>query len=83
VQIYFSTATFDEIKSDIKNTLETQISVIGGTMGLFTGNENSKRGVNSSTIAGFSILSGVEIIYYLIKVLMSKLTKAKVTKNHF
>ena len=33
-------------------TLEAQLSVIGGTMGLLT---------------GFSILSGVEIIYYLIR----------------
>ena len=37
VQIYFNTATFDEISRDVKNTVETQISVIGGTMGLFTG----------------------------------------------
>ena len=37
VQIYFDTATFDEISRDVKNTVETQISVIGGTMGLFTG----------------------------------------------
>ena len=37
VQIYFDTATFDEISRDVKNTIETQISVIGGTMGLFTG----------------------------------------------
>ena len=36
VQIYFDTATFDEISRDVKNTVETQISVIGGTMGLFT-----------------------------------------------
>ena len=37
VQIYFDTATFDEIGRDVKDTMETQISVIGGTMGLFTG----------------------------------------------
>ena len=37
VQIYFNTATFDRIHRDVKNTLETQISVIGGTMGLLTG----------------------------------------------
>ena len=37
VQIYFDTATFDEISRDVQNTMETQISVIGGTMGLFTG----------------------------------------------
>ena len=37
VEIYFDTATFDRIHRDVKNTLETQISVIGGTMGLLTG----------------------------------------------
>ena len=33
----FDTVTFGEISRDVKNTVETQISVIGGTMGLFTG----------------------------------------------
>ena len=37
VHIYFDTVTFDEISRDTKDSLETQISVIGGTMGLFTG----------------------------------------------
>ena len=36
----------------IKVTLEAQLGLIGGTMGLLT---------------GFSILSGIEIVYYLIK----------------
>ena len=40
VQIYFDTATFDRIERDVKNTLETQISTIGGTMGLLTGDED-------------------------------------------
>ena len=37
---------------ELKVTLEAQLGLIGGTMGLLT---------------GFSILSGVEIIYFLIK----------------
>ena len=49
-------ATYDEIERDKKLTLEAQLGLIGGTMGLLT---------------GFSILSGVEIIYYAIKFLMS------------
>ena len=53
VHIYFDTATFDEIEKDVKVTLEGQLGVIGGTMGLLT---------------GFSILSGVEIVYYALKV---------------
>ena len=39
-----------------KVTLEGALSLIGGTMGLLT---------------GFSILSGVEIVYFLIKLLIS------------
>ena len=65
VYIYFDTATFDEIErdekviseawlnnSDLKVTMEAQLGLIGGTMGLLT---------------GFSILSAVEIIYYLFR----------------
>ena len=37
----------------IKVKIENQISLIGGTMGLFT---------------GFSIISGIEVIYFAIKV---------------
>ena len=42
--------------SYVKVTLEAQLGLIGGTMGLLT---------------GFSILSGVEIIYFLIKLILS------------
>ena len=59
IQIYFDTDTFDEIEKDVKVTLEAQLGLIGGTMGLFT---------------GFSILSGVEIIYFAIKFFMSRRT---------
>ena len=52
VQIYFDTATYDKIERDVKVTLEAQLGLIGGTMGLLT---------------GFSILSGVEIIYFAFK----------------
>lgn len=55
VQIYFDTSTYDEIEKDQKVTLEAQLGVIGGTMGLLT---------------GFSILSGVEIIYFALKLFM-------------
>ena len=56
VKIYLATATYDEIEKDEKVTTEAALGLIGGTMGLFT---------------GFSILSGVEIIYYLAKFFMS------------
>ena len=56
IQIYFDTATYDEIERDVKVTLEAQLGLIGGTMGLLT---------------GFSILSGVEIIYFVVKFFLS------------
>ena len=52
VEIYFDTATFDDIERDEKIKTEAQLSLIGGTMGLLT---------------GFSIISGVEIIFFLIR----------------
>ena len=72
VQIFFDTATFDEIERDVKVTLEAQLGLIGGTMGLLT---------------GFSILSGVEIVYFAIKLFLSlrmsrvQLTQGKLSKQ--
>ena len=56
VQIYFSTATYDKIGKDASVTFEDMISAIGGTMGLF---------------AGFSILSAVEVLYFVMKFFFS------------
>ena len=56
VQIFFNTATYDKIERDKKVTFSNQLSLVGGTMGLLT---------------GFSILSGVEIVYYVIRFFMS------------
>ena len=52
VQIFFDTASFDEVERDKEIKLTNQISLIGGTMGLFT---------------GFSIISGIELIYFAAK----------------
>ena len=52
VQIYIETAAFDNIERDKKIKTEAQLSLIGGTMGLFT---------------GFSIISGFEIIFFLFR----------------
>ena len=54
VQIYFDTATFDDIEKDKKIKTEAQLSLIGGTMGLLT---------------GFSIISGIEIIFFLFRLI--------------
>ena len=58
--IYYDTATFDQIKKDKKVKMETIVGVVGGTMGLLT---------------GFSILSGVEIIYYIAKIIFSGMNR--------
>ena len=52
VEIHFDTATYDQIERDVKVTVESQLGLIGGTMGLLT---------------GFSILSAVEIVYFVAK----------------
>ena len=50
VEIFFDTATFDDIELDKKIKTEAQLSLIKGTLGLLT---------------GFSIISGIEIILIL------------------
>ena len=66
VQIYLNTATYDEVVNDVKVTLEAQLGLIGGTMGLLT---------------GFSILSGVEIIYYVLMLFMNSLKSSKPVRH--
>ena len=60
VQIFFGTETFDNIERDKKVKLEAQLSLIGGTMGLLT---------------GFSIISGVEIIYFAARAFIALIAK--------
>ena len=60
VRIFFATPTFDRITKDEKANFETKLSTVGGTMGLLT---------------GFSIISGVEILYFSIKIIV------KIVKN--
>ena len=53
VRIYFDTPAFNRITKDRAAKWTDQLSAIGGTMGLLT---------------GFSIISGVEIIYFAIRI---------------
>ena len=53
MRIYFDTPTFDRITMDKSAKFVDMLSAIGGTMGLLT---------------GFSIISGVEIIYFAAKI---------------
>ena len=52
VQIYFDTATFDKIERDEKVKFTAALGLVGGTMGLLT---------------GFSIISGIEVVFFLFK----------------
>ena len=54
IRIYFGTPTFDRVIKDIAAKPEEKLSAIGGAMGLLT---------------GFSIISGVEILYFGVKLL--------------
>ena len=60
VRIYFDTPTFNRITKDRAAKFEDMLSTIGGTMGLLT---------------GFSIISGVEILYFAGKIILNKLKK--------
>ena len=56
VRIYFDTPTFDRITKDRAAKFVDMLSAIGGTMGLLT---------------EFSIISGVEIIYFPMKIMVN------------
>ena len=60
VKIYFDTPTFDRITKDRAAKFVDMLSAIGGTMGLLT---------------GFSLISGVEIIYFATKILLNRIKK--------
>ena len=53
VKISFDTPKFEKITKDRAAKWTDQLSAIGGTMGLLT---------------GFSIISGVEILYFTLKI---------------
>ena len=63
VRIYFGTASFDRITKDRAAKFVDMLSAIGGTMGLLT---------------GFSIISGVEILYFSTKILLNVVKKYKI-----
>ena len=60
VSIYFDTPGYDEITKDTSAKFVDMLSAIGGTMGLLT---------------GFSLISGVEILYFLAKFLINFVKK--------
>ena len=60
MRIYFDTPTFDRITMDRAAKFVDMLSAIGGTMGLLT---------------GFSIISGVEILYYAVMIAINVIKK--------
>ena len=66
VRIYFDTPTFDKITKDRAAKFEDMLSSICGTMGLLT---------------GFSIINGVEILYFSARTLWSILKRKNIFKT--
>ena len=62
VSNYFDTPGYDEITKDTAAKFVDKLSAIGGQLGLLT---------------GFSIISGVEILYFLAKFLLSCVEKER------
>ena len=62
VRIFFDTPTFTRVTKDRAAKFVDMLSAIGGTMGLLT---------------GFSIISGVEIIYFSCKIIFTLLQNKK------
>ena len=62
VRIYFDTPTFERITKDRAAKFVDILSAIGGTMGLLT---------------GFSIISGVEILYFCMKIVWNMILERK------
>ena len=62
VKIEFDTSTFDRVTKDQAAKFVDILSAIGGTMGLLT---------------GFSIISGVEIVYFSVKIAFSYIKQLK------
>ena len=60
VRIYFDATTLDRITKDRAAKFVDMLSAFGGTMGLLT---------------GFSIISGVEILYFSVKIVICAMHK--------
>ena len=62
VKIQFAAPVFDKVTRDRAAKFVDQLSAIGGTMGLLT---------------GFSIISGVEIVYFAAKIALGYIDKIR------
>ena len=66
VRIYFDATTFDQVTKDRAAKPVDILSAIGGTMGLLT---------------GFSLISGAEILYFVMKIVFDPIAKKTGHKN--
>ena len=66
VRIYFDATTFDRITKDKAAKFVDKFSAIGGTFGLLT---------------GFSIISGVEILYFSVQFILQSVKKLVAGKS--
>ena len=62
VRIFFDTPTFDRITKDRAAKFVDMLSAFGGTMGLLT---------------GFSIISAMEILYFLAQTIWKNISKRR------
>ena len=56
IRIYFDTIILDRITKDSRVKFSDMLAGVGGTMGLLT---------------GFSIISGIEILYFAVKIILN------------
>ena len=69
LRIFFEAEPFDKITKDSSAKFTDMLAAIGGTMGLLT---------------GFSILSGIEILYFGFKIILNSVKGNPVKKrSHF
>ena len=66
VMVGIGSATYDQIEYDLAFTLEGALGLVGGTMGLFS---------------GFSVISAIEIVYYLAKYIGNSFSYKRKTKS--
>ena len=65
MRLYFYITTFDRITKERAAKFVDMFSAVGGTMGLLT---------------GFSIISGLEMVYFGVKIIL-KILKDRLNKN--
>ena len=68
MKIYLDTPTFDRIKKDTAAKFVDILSAIGGTTGL---------------LSGFSIICGVEILYFTFRIVWNIMRNKTYLKNNF